>query len=535
MAGKFRASLPIKQRERLEETVGRRRKRRIKKWLSATYCLLGLALTVLLFRGMETLFHGHLAPALEKLPVIEGTIAVLEDEEIPLEEDKLTVCIDPGHGGKDNGSNHLLRYEKNDNLKIAMAVASYLADKDVQVIMTRNDDTFLSLAERTSFANENEADYLVSLHRNTGDGNGVETWINSTAGEETKTLADNIMKGLEEVGIQRNRGVKVGTQKSSSTDYYINLHAKMPSCIVELGFMNSTEDNKLFDEHLTAYAKAIGDAVLAAYEVYGETGGDGTETLENTEDTEQGQAAVSRGQILNLPVIENIESLDSQSQNWGQGVNMDEKNRPVAALSAQEKYGKYNAYFIGEESQNIYLTFDEGYEYGQTESILNTLKEKGVKAIFFVTKPYAESEPELVNRMIDEGHIVGNHSVTHPSKGLPSQTLEQQKEEVVGNHNYVKENFDYDMYLFRYPTGCFSEQSLALLNNCNYKSVFWSFAYVDYDVSNQPDPAESLAKLKQKLHPGAIYLLHAESETNAAILGDFIDAVREAGYEFEVL
>ena len=89
------------------------------------------------------------------------------------------------------------------------------------------------------------------------------------------------------------------------------------------------------------------------------------------------------------------------------------------------------------------------------------------------------------------------------------------------------------MYLFRYPTGRFSEQSLALLNNCNYKSIFWSFAYLDYDVNNQPDHVSSLQKMKDKLHPGAIYLLHAESETNAAVLGDFIDAVRAAGYGFK--
>ena len=88
------------------------------------------------------------------------------------------------------------------------------------------------------------------------------------------------------------------------------------------------------------------------------------------------------------------------------------------------------------------------------------------------------------------------------------------------------------MYLFRYPAGRFSEQSLAMVNNCNYKSIFWSFAYLDYDVNNQPDRTASLAKLKERLHPGAIYLLHAESETNAAILGDFIDTAMAAGYEF---
>lgn len=102
-------------------------------------------------------------------------------------------------------------------------------------------------------------------------------------------------------------------------------------------------------------------------------------------------------------------------------------------------------------------------------------------------------------------------------------------------HNYIKKNYNYEMHLFRFPAGLYSEKSLAVVNNCNYRSVFWSFAYVDYDVENQPDKAWALDKMKSKLHPGAIYLLHAESETNTAVLGDFIDAARAEGYSFELL
>jgi peptidoglycan/xylan/chitin deacetylase (PgdA/CDA1 family) len=91
------------------------------------------------------------------------------------------------------------------------------------------------------------------------------------------------------------------------------------------------------------------------------------------------------------------------------------------------------------------------------------------------------------------------------------------------------------MYLFRYPSGEFSEQSLAIVSNCDYRSVFWSFAYLDYDADNQPDPSESLAKMKDRLHPGAIYLLHAESKTNASILGQLIDAIKAEGYELGTL
>jgi delta-lactam-biosynthetic de-N-acetylase len=203
----------------------------------------------------------------------------------------------------------------------------------------------------------------------------------------------------------------------------------------------------------------------------------------------------------------------------------------------QAQYGEdYTALFIEDGgSKKIYLTFDEGYEYGYSERILDTLLEKNVQAVFFVTEPYAKTQPELVQRIIDEGHTLGNHSVTHPANGLPSQTLEQQTNEVMENHNYIRENFNYEMRYFRFPAGKFSEQSLAIVNNCNYTSVFWSFAYYDYDVENQPQQGESLQKLMDKLHSGAIYLLHAESETNAAILGQFIDQARAEGYEFAAL
>ena len=231
-----------------------------------------------------------------------------------------------------------------------------------------------------------------------------------------------------------------------------------------------------------------------------------------------------------------LNGLDTACLDWGQGGDKDQWNRPAGCMQYQEKYGKCNAHFIVDEPEKkvIYLTIDEGYEYGCSPRILDTLKEKNVHAVFFVTKSFASQNPDLVQRMIDEGHEVGNHSVTHPAAGLPSQTIEQQTEEVTGNHSYIKEQFDYDMHLFRYPAGKFSEQSAALLNNLNYKSIFWSFAYLDYDVNNQPDPGESLQKLMDCLHPGAIYLLHAESETNTQILGDFIDQTRAQGYEFKL-
>lgn len=227
-----------------------------------------------------------------------------------------------------------------------------------------------------------------------------------------------------------------------------------------------------------------------------------------------------------------LTAIDNTSRGWGQGTNFDEKNRPRGAVNAQQTYGVYDAMYIAEESPVMYLTIDEGYENGYTAKILDVLKEKKCPAVFFVTMDYVKQNPDLVRRMINEGHVVGNHSVTHPAAGLPSQNIDVQAEELMALHRYVKENFDYDMYLFRYPAGIHSDQSLALVQQLGYRSVFWSFAYRDWVIDDQPDPAAALQKVTERLHPGAIYLLHAVSSTNTAIMGDFIDQARAQGYIF---
>lgn len=227
-----------------------------------------------------------------------------------------------------------------------------------------------------------------------------------------------------------------------------------------------------------------------------------------------------------------IAGLSNEVKSWGPGTNVDDRNRPTGATSYQELYGQYQADFIKEDSQKIYLTLDEGYENGYSSVILDVLKEKQVSAVFFVTMQYVKSEPDLIRRMIDEGHVVGAHSVSHPSEGMPSLSLEQQLAEMKELHEYVQNEFGYEMYLFRYPAGIFSEQSLALMQAIGYRSAFWSFAYQDWVTDAQPDPAEAMEKIMGRLHPGAIYLLHAVSATNAQIMGDFIDQARAAGYEF---
>lgn len=217
---------------------------------------------------------------------------------------------------------------------------------------------------------------------------------------------------------------------------------------------------------------------------------------------------------------------------YGYGAEVDDKNRPGGCTWYDKKWGQYAADFIHPDSNYVFLTFDEGYEYGFTPRILDTLKEKNVKAVFFCTMDFVKSHPELVRRMIDEGHVVGNHSLTHPAKGIPTLSVEDQIKEVDEVTRYVKENFNYDMYLFRFPEGAFSEQSLAIVQSLGYRSVFWSFAHRDWYTDDQPDVQESLQNALAKVHGGEIFLLHAVSETNTEMLADLIDGVRAKGYEF---
>lgn len=241
-------------------------------------------------------------------------------------------------------------------------------------------------------------------------------------------------------------------------------------------------------------------------------------------------------QVLNPNPTEQVNgdfaSYSTENVPFGFGKEVDENNRPTGLQWYINKFGKYAVDFMQPESNYIFLTFDEGYENGYTAQILDTLKEKGVKATFFVTLPYAKDNPELVRRMIDEGHVVGNHSATHPSDGLATLSVDKQLEELTRVHEYVRDNYNYEMYLFRFPTGAFSEQSLAIVQSLGYRSVFWSFAHRDWYTDDQPDVAESLKYAVDRAHGGAIYLLHAVSSTNTAMLGDFIDQCRAKGFEF---
>ena len=230
----------------------------------------------------------------------------------------------------------------------------------------------------------------------------------------------------------------------------------------------------------------------------------------------------------------NLDELDSTPVNFGYSSdNLDENNVPTDWEWYENKWGQFNVDWIQDTSSNtIYLTMDEGYGNDNTIQILDTLAEKGVKVVFFLTKNFVDERPELVQRMIDEGHQLGNHTCTHPD--MTSLSIDEQTSQIMTLEDLVEDNYGYKMKYFRYPEGIYSDQSLGLVNNLGLKVVFWSYAYVDYDEDNQPPVDESLEKALNHLHPGAIYLLHAKSDTNTAMLADFIDGARERGFEFGI-
>jgi len=236
--------------------------------------------------------------------------------------------------------------------------------------------------------------------------------------------------------------------------------------------------------------------------------------------------------IGTLYTREHLESLDNTLRGYGCGRNYN-TDRPDAPVNCQKESGGFHAAFIAEDIPTVYLTFDCGYEFNNlTADILDTLKEKNIKAVFFVTMYYCKTQPQLVQRMIDEGHTVGNHSNNHPS--MPTLSLDDMVYEIMSLHEYVKTNFGYEMTLFRPPKGEYSARSLAVAQTLGYKSVFWSFAYQDWITDAQPDPAKALTTVTGCAHNGCIYLLHAVSATNAAILGDVIDNLQSRGYSLEL-
>lgn len=230
------------------------------------------------------------------------------------------------------------------------------------------------------------------------------------------------------------------------------------------------------------------------------------------------------------------DNLNNKTIPWGLGPN---KNHIPPSIPKEHKeiLDKYSGYYLGNTSEKvIYITFDEGYEVGYTSTILDILKKNDVKAAFFVTGHYIKSQPELIKRMVEEGHLVCSHSLTHPSMPSKANNIESFKKEFTGLEDLFKETTGYDMpKFFRPPKGEFSEKVLYLTQSLGYKTVFWSFAYKDWLVDEQPSEKYAYEKILSSAHNGEIMLLHAVSKTNANILDIVIQDLKAKGYRFGTL
>ena len=227
-------------------------------------------------------------------------------------------------------------------------------------------------------------------------------------------------------------------------------------------------------------------------------------------------------------------SVQNQADNWGLGCGA-EGTQPTGNVTADE-LKKYNAWYVGDKSKNvIYLTFDCGYENGNTEPILDALKKHNAKATFFVVGHFLESAPDIVKRMEAEGHAVGNHTYHHPDMSSISDMTSFQKEmdDVASLYQTVtgKEMIKY----YRPPQGKYSTKNLEMAKELGYHTFFWSLAYVDWNVDDQPTKEEAFDKLLTRIHPGAIVLLHSTSKTNGEILDELLTKWEEMGYTFAPL
>ena len=211
--------------------------------------------------------------------------------------------------------------------------------------------------------------------------------------------------------------------------------------------------------------------------------------------------------------------LAKKNTNWGLGFSKD-----------------FNAFFIEpKDEKKLYITFDAGYEAGFMPKILEALKKHNVKATFFVVGTLIKSNPELIKEIASQGHIVGNHTMTHPNMSK-METMEDFKKEIEPVENLYKELTGEDMQkYYRPPQGIYSEKNLQMAKELGYKTIFWSLAYVDWYKDKQPSHEEAFSKIMSRLHPGAIILLHSTSKTNSEILDELLTKFEKEGYTFGTL
>lgn len=237
--------------------------------------------------------------------------------------------------------------------------------------------------------------------------------------------------------------------------------------------------------------------------------------------------------VMLLSFLIGVHSYEAAGYGWGYQKNTDHKIPGIGKYA--EILKKYGAYYVDDSGdKDIYLTFDNGYEQGYTADVLNILKEAKVPATFFVTGHYVKEEPELVKRIVDEGHIIGNHSYHHPDFSI--LTKNAVKEELETLESAVGEVSDQkELRYLRPPRGIFNEQTLKWSNELGYTHIFWSLAFADWKTDQQKGGDYAYNSVTEQIHPGAIILLHTVSSDNADALARIIKDLRKDGYTFKSL
>lgn len=228
-------------------------------------------------------------------------------------------------------------------------------------------------------------------------------------------------------------------------------------------------------------------------------------------------------------------TIDLSNKKIGWGIKRaDNHVQPDLGSKNKEIIDKYKGIAMGNSNDKyVYLTFDEGYEAGYTPRILQVLKDNNVKACFFLTAHFVNTQTDLVKQMIQEGHTIGNHTVNH--KSMPDLTDEKVKSEVMDLHTVVYQKFGYEMKYIRPPKGEFSERTINITNSLGYTSAMWSLAYDDWDENKQDREEYAKNKIIDNIHPGAVILLHGNSKDNTNVLDYVIKEIKNMGYEFKTL
>ena len=227
----------------------------------------------------------------------------------------------------------------------------------------------------------------------------------------------------------------------------------------------------------------------------------------------------------------NEDSIQVSAENWG--LSFQTEGSPPTGMASIDSLRDYNAYFVGDtEKPIIYITFDAGFENGNTEAILDALKKHNAPACFFLVGNYLETAPDLVRRMVNEGHLIGNHTMHHPDMSAISDKEAFQQELSALESLYTEITGDKMLKLYRPPQGKYSVENLKQAQELGYSTFFWSLAYVDWYTDNQPTHEQAYSKLLPRIHNGAIVLLHSTSTTNAEILDELLTKWEISGFSF---